>query len=41
VCRAFASKGGDKFADLKWHPSATSSPIVDGAIAWIDCDIEQ
>src|SRR3954467_4916769 len=40
VCRAFAMKGGDKFADLAWHPASSGSPILDGALAWIDCDID-
>ncbi|MET0819067.1 MAG: flavin reductase [Solirubrobacteraceae bacterium] len=41
VCRALAAKGDDKFKGLSWHPAAaTGSPIIDGAVAWIDCDIE-
>jgi flavin reductase (DIM6/NTAB) family NADH-FMN oxidoreductase RutF/DNA-binding IclR family transcriptional regulator len=40
VCRAFAMKGGDKFAELAWRPANSGSPIVDGALAWIDCDID-
>ena len=40
VCRAFAMKGGDKFAELDWHPASSGSPILDGALAWIDCDID-
>jgi flavin reductase (DIM6/NTAB) family NADH-FMN oxidoreductase RutF/DNA-binding IclR family transcriptional regulator len=40
VCRAFAMKGGDKFAELAWHSASSGSPILDGALAWIDCDID-
>jgi flavin reductase (DIM6/NTAB) family NADH-FMN oxidoreductase RutF/DNA-binding IclR family transcriptional regulator len=40
VCRAFATKGGDKFAELDWRPASSGSPIVDGCLAWIDCDID-
>jgi flavin reductase (DIM6/NTAB) family NADH-FMN oxidoreductase RutF/DNA-binding IclR family transcriptional regulator len=40
VCRAFAMKGGDKFAELGWHPASSGSPVLDGALAWIDCDID-
>jgi flavin reductase (DIM6/NTAB) family NADH-FMN oxidoreductase RutF/DNA-binding IclR family transcriptional regulator len=40
VCRAFAMKGGDKFAELAWRPASSGSPILDGALAWIDCDID-
>jgi flavin reductase (DIM6/NTAB) family NADH-FMN oxidoreductase RutF len=40
VCRTFAVSGGDKFAELAWHPAGSGSPILDGVLAWIDCDIE-
>ncbi len=40
VCRAFAMKGGDKFADLAWKPAGSGSPILDGVLAWIDCDTD-
>lgn len=40
VCRTFAVSGGDKFATLPWHPAGSGSPILDGVLAWIDCDIE-
>ncbi|MBG6099056.1 flavin reductase [Nocardioides luteus] len=40
VCRALAQKGGEKFADVQWSPATTGSPIVSGAVAWIDCCIE-
>lgn len=41
ACRAFASKGGDKYAESSWHPAGSGSPILDGAVAWIDCDIDR
>lgn len=37
----FASKGGDKFAGVKWQPGPSGSPVLDGCVAWIDCDIER
>jgi flavin reductase (DIM6/NTAB) family NADH-FMN oxidoreductase RutF len=40
VCRRFASKGDDKFAGVGWKPAGSGSPVLDGVIAWIDCDIE-
>lgn len=40
VCRRFASKDDDKFAGLGWSPAGSGSPRLDGALAWIDCDIE-
>lgn len=40
VCRRFASKADDKFAGLGWRPAGSGSPLLDGVLAWIDCDIE-
>jgi flavin reductase (DIM6/NTAB) family NADH-FMN oxidoreductase RutF len=42
VSRIFASKGADKFATVGWKPSpVTKSPILNGVLAWIDCDVER
>ena len=40
VCRAFATPGVDKFAGLNWRPAASGAPILDGAVAWIDCSLQ-
>jgi flavin reductase (DIM6/NTAB) family NADH-FMN oxidoreductase RutF/DNA-binding IclR family transcriptional regulator len=40
VCRTFAVSGGDKFAELSWRPADSGSPILDGVLAWIDCDLD-
>jgi len=40
VCRRFASKEEDKFTGLGWSAAASGSPLLAGALAWIDCDIE-
>ena len=40
VCRRFAEKGDDKFAGLGWRPARSGSPLLDGVLAWVDCDIE-
>ena len=40
VCRVFASKGEDKFAEIGWKRSGTGSPLLEGVMAYIDCDIE-
>jgi flavin reductase (DIM6/NTAB) family NADH-FMN oxidoreductase RutF/DNA-binding IclR family transcriptional regulator len=40
VCRTFASRGGDKFADLAWRAAGSGAPLLDGVLAWIDCDTE-
>jgi flavin reductase (DIM6/NTAB) family NADH-FMN oxidoreductase RutF len=39
VCRRFATSGGDRFADISHRVSANGSPILDGVVAWIDCDL--
>src|ERR1700741_5656907 len=40
VCRIFASKETDKFRDLRWRAAGSGSPIIEGSVAWIDCDLE-
>ncbi|MDQ2874891.1 MAG: flavin reductase family protein [Actinomycetota bacterium] len=40
VCRAFASKAADKFAGLGWRTAGSGAPILDDAVAWVDCDLE-
>jgi 3-hydroxy-9,10-secoandrosta-1,3,5(10)-triene-9,17-dione monooxygenase reductase component len=40
LARQFARSGADKYADVGWTPSAdTGSPMLAGALAWIDCQI--
>lgn len=39
VCRKLAAKGSEKFAGLSWSGSPEGSPIIDGAVAWIDCNL--
>src|SRR5690606_17973612 len=40
TCRRFASKEPDKFTGLGWSPAGSGAPLLDGVLAWIDCDIE-
>jgi 3-hydroxy-9,10-secoandrosta-1,3,5(10)-triene-9,17-dione monooxygenase reductase component len=40
VSGAFARSGGDKFADVEWHPGPNGMPLIAGAIAHIECDLE-
>lgn len=40
LCRLFATKGADRFAPTKWDPAQdTGSPVLNEAVAWIDCEI--
>ncbi|MEO3872390.1 flavin reductase family protein [Nonomuraea sp. B12E4] len=40
VCLQMAAKGGDKFAGLEWTGSPGGNPVLEGALAWIDCAVE-
>ena len=40
LSRTFSSKVDDKFAGVGWHPGASGSPVLEDALAWIDCRIE-
>ncbi|GAB2843953.1 flavin reductase family protein [Actinocorallia aurea] len=39
LCRTFASKVPDKFAEIGWTGAPSGSPVLDKALAWIDCDV--
>ena len=41
LCRNFSKRGGNKFEGVEWTPGASGSPVLDGVIAWVDCDIDQ
>ena len=38
VCDQFARKG--EVADIPWHSGITGSPILEGVLAYIDCELE-
>jgi flavin reductase (DIM6/NTAB) family NADH-FMN oxidoreductase RutF len=40
ICRVFATKGADRFSRIGWRPSASGSPILHDALAYIDCTIK-
>jgi 3-hydroxy-9,10-secoandrosta-1,3,5(10)-triene-9,17-dione monooxygenase reductase component len=39
VCRAFAISGGDKFSGVGWRPGITGAPVIDGALAVVECQL--
>lgn len=41
LCRRFAARGGDKFAELAHALSPSGLPLIEDALAWIDCRIER
>jgi 3-hydroxy-9,10-secoandrosta-1,3,5(10)-triene-9,17-dione monooxygenase reductase component len=40
VCLAFAASGGDKFAGVAWNPADRGAPVIEGALAWVECALE-
>ncbi|SEG93756.1 NADH-FMN oxidoreductase RutF, flavin reductase (DIM6/NTAB) family [Thermomonospora echinospora] len=40
VCRQFAAKTGDKFAGVAWRAAPSGAPVLEEAVAWIDCDFD-
>jgi 3-hydroxy-9,10-secoandrosta-1,3,5(10)-triene-9,17-dione monooxygenase reductase component len=40
ISTRFAVSGGDKFAGLRWRSGALGNPLVDGAIAHVECDVQ-
>jgi flavin reductase (DIM6/NTAB) family NADH-FMN oxidoreductase RutF len=41
IARQLAQSGGEKFGELQWVPAPfTGSPVLDGVLAWVDCEIE-
>ena len=41
LCRRFAARADDKFADLAHGHTPSGQPLLENAIAWIDCTIER
>lgn len=37
LCRLFAGKSEDKFAGVPWRPASSGAPILEDAVAWIEC----
>jgi len=38
--RRFAIRGADKFEGVGWRPGLDGAPILDGCLAYIECEIE-
>ena len=39
VCQALTSKAADKFDTIEYRLSDHGLPIIDGIVAWIDCEL--
>ena len=40
LSRVFATRGADKFARVRWWPAPSGAPLIEGALAWVDCTLE-
>jgi 3-hydroxy-9,10-secoandrosta-1,3,5(10)-triene-9,17-dione monooxygenase reductase component len=40
LSRLFAQKGADRFGRTAWHRGVSGAPVLDEAIAYIDCEFE-
>lgn len=40
VCLRLAARGGDKLAGLEWTVSPGGGPVIEGALAWLECSVE-
>lgn len=40
LCRVFATKGDTKFDGVGWKPGPNGSPVLAGALAWVDCRLD-
>lgn len=41
ISRRFATKGADKFADLKWRAGGNGAAIIEGALGYVECRITE
>ncbi len=40
ICKKLSSKVHDKFASVPFDLSGLGAPIIEGALAWIDCEVD-
>ena len=38
ICRLFAQKGADRFARVAYTPGRTGAPVIEEALAFVDCE---
>jgi 3-hydroxy-9,10-secoandrosta-1,3,5(10)-triene-9,17-dione monooxygenase reductase component len=41
LCRRMAARGADRFDGVAWQPSPLGNPVLEGIVAWVDCEIEK
>ncbi|WP_410589396.1 flavin reductase [Amycolatopsis sp. lyj-23] len=40
LCRRMATGGAAKFDGVRWRPGPLGSPVLEGAVSWIECTFE-
>ena len=40
VSAEFGRRGGDKFSAVSWQPAPSGAPLLDGALTWVDCEVQ-
>ena len=40
VCDIMATSGGDKFSEVSWRAGVTGSPVLEGVVAYVDCELQ-
>jgi flavin reductase (DIM6/NTAB) family NADH-FMN oxidoreductase RutF len=41
MSQRFAASGGDRFAGVGWTPGKGGTPVLNGCVAWVECDLAQ
>ncbi|MER7692001.1 flavin reductase family protein [Streptomyces sp. NPDC097610] len=41
LCRSMATRGADRFDGIAWRRSPLGNPVLDGVVAWIDCELAE
>lgn len=41
TCKVLGSRAPDRFDRVAWSPSAAGIPVVEGGVAWIDCQLDE
>jgi len=39
LCRTFAVSGGDKFSGVEWRLGRAGTPVLEGALAWVEASV--
>ena len=41
LCRQLVTGGADKFGGVRWQPAPLGSPVLEGAVSWIECTFQE